>query len=138
DLPLAIDFIPQTPVLHIERLFRAVFSPQVREVGIAGAVAILHPVRRLFRRARSEVYADIRLSPKLAAIGNELVCAEVVAFFFVPRGVISTRPEIFGTNTIHPVIAGRKVSTGPAKHWNPPALSRVQNIFAKAILVRER
>ena len=73
-----IHFIADTPVFDLVRLFKAMFTAQFHQRGIAGAVAVFHPIGRLSHIAVAAIDTQIRLDVHCAAKTDEFISTILV------------------------------------------------------------
>src|SRR6185437_16998099 len=105
-LPTSVNFIAESPILHVVGIRVPVLLALISPVSVRRGVAVFHPVRCVLHRPRAHVYADIWFGAKLAAVFDELVGAETVRLFFLPGGIPAARPRIFRPDSVFPIVSG--------------------------------
>ena len=128
DLPAAVHLVSEPPVAHAVGLGMAVGPPEVRPVGVPGAVAVLDPGLGLVHRARAHVDADVGLGAEDAAVLEELVRAEAVRFLRVPRELAPARPLRRRPHPVEPMVSADEVPARPPEHGDPKRADRVQHV----------
>src|SRR5215212_963472 len=138
DLPLTVHLVAEAPVPDVVRLIVAVLAPQVCPVGVARAVAVLHPGLRLVYSAGPHVDTDVGLRPEDAAVFDELVRAEAVGLLSEPGEFDLPRALLARTDAVGPVVAADEVSAGPAKDGYVQVLGGFEHIPPVAPFIAKR
>ena len=138
DLPASVHLVAEAPVAHAVGLGVAVGPPEVRPVGVPGAVAVLHPGLGLVHRARAHVHADVRLRVEDPAVLDELVRAEAVRLLRVPRELAAPRPVAGRADAVGPVVPAHEVAARPAEHRHAERADRLQHVPPEAARIAER
>src|SRR5579872_2540634 len=84
DLPVAEDFVTQSPEFHSVRFRMTALAAQIGKSGTAFIIAILYPACRLIQGSRAHVDADIWLRTELSAGRDKFVRAETIRFALEP------------------------------------------------------
>ena len=138
DLPAAVHLVPEPPVAHAVGLGMAVGPPEVRPVGVPGAVAVLDPGLGLVHRARPHVDADVGFGAEDAAVLEELVRAEAVRFLRVPRELGPARSLRRRPHPVAPMVSTHEVPARQPEHGDPKRADRVQHGAPEPARVAQR
>ena len=137
DLPRPVQLVAQAPELDVEGVLlgaggRAVLPAQIRPVGAAGVVGVLHQGPGLVDAAGAQVDRLHHLDLSFPGPLHELVEAESVGLEGVPGAVDADRTVLHGPDAVLPVVAGDEVAAGVADHSGAHLTHQLQHVLAEA------
>ena len=135
DLPRAVHFVAETPVLDRMWFSDAMFAAEVAPLGAFFHVAIFDKSCGLFRGAGAEIESHERFRAGEFAPGHEFVGAELIGLDGVPGFFQLTRAIFLGADAVEPVIARDKVAAGIANHGHAEMLDFIGDIGAEAVRI---
>ena len=138
DLPVAVHLVAQAPDPHAVRLGRAVLHPQVRPVGTAGMVAVLHQPRRGLGVPGAQVHCQHRRRSGPPGPGAEFVRAHRVRLDGAPGQVQPDRPFLHRADAVLPAITGYEVPARIADDRHAELPCQIGDVLPEPVLIRRR
>ena len=135
DLAGTIHFVADTPVFDIMRFGKSMCTAQFYQRGIAGAVAILHPIRRLSHIAVAAIDAKIRFYSRRPAKTHEFIGAVCIFDDTMTRRAPPRRTFLPRPDAVHPPVSRNKITAGEADIGKIHPVQNCHHIFTKIVFV---
>ena len=137
DLAFTVHLVAQSPITHAVRFRGPVLFPLLRQRRLPVGVAVLYPGQRLLECPRAHIETDVGCCSELAAIIDELVRAEPVAFEAAPSYLCARGTAFPGAHPVAPVVIGDEVAPRPTQDADLHLLEQAQHIGTETPLVAE-
>src|SRR6266852_1449082 len=137
NLPGAIHFVAETPLLYLVGLGKTVFAAQIAPFCSLIRVAVFDESGSFFRSAGAKIKTHQWLSADGFAPGHEFIGAKLIGVDGIPRFIEHSRTAFLWTDSIQPVVAGDEIAPGISDDGNSHLTYFTEHVFAKAVGVRE-
>src|SRR5260221_6272171 len=111
------------------------FRTKIAEISAARMIAVFQELPCLIRSPSSEIHAQHWFGPSRSAPFDEFIRAESVRLGAEPSQIKPNRSFFNWTNTIFPVVAGKKIAAWITNNRRTQVANQIEHILAKATLI---
>ena len=138
DLPRAVHFVSNAPVLDVVGILVSVGNAKVGPVGSAWIVAVFNHVACILWCSCPHVYGSKNFSSRFFCPVNKFVNTNFIWFYCVPCAVKADRPFVLWSDSVLPVVAAQKVSARIANEGHIKVLYKIDDISPESLAVCRR